>query len=341
MTTASAPGKIILFGEHAVVYGRPALAIPVTQVHADVEILASTSTGIWIHAPGVHLQADLNSLPSDHPIAAVIHNFLFISRTSPSPFGRGARGEGGFPNLQINIHSSIPVASGLGSGAAVTVALVRAMSSHLNYPMTDEEINAFAYDIEKLHHGTPSGIDNTVVTYAKPVYFVKAPSSFSPPIPPARDGGSRRGVRGEVETFKPAAPFTIVIGDTGIPAPTKESVADVRKLWEGDKAKWEGVFDQVGEIAKKARTRIETGDWRLLGELMNQNHALLQEMTVSSPELDRLVEAARKAGAVGAKLSGGGRGGNMIALVQPENADEVSSALKSAGAKNTIVTQVT
>ncbi len=321
MTTASAPGKIILFGEHAVVYGRPALAIPVTQVHADVEILASTSTGIWIHAPGIHLHADLNSLPSDHPIAAVIHNFLFISRVSP------------FPNLQINIHSSIPVASGLGSGAAVTVALVRAMASHLNYPMTDEEINAFAYDIEKLHHGTPSGIDNTVVTYAKPVYFVKeSPSPLG------------RGVRGEgniIETFKPAAPFTIVIGDTGIPAPTKESVADVRKLWEGDKAKWEGVFDQVGEIAKKARTRIETGDWRLLGELMNQNHALLQEMTVSSPELDRLVDAARKAGAVGAKLSGGGRGGNMIALVQPENADEVSSALKSAGAKNTIVTQVT
>ncbi|MCC6569201.1 MAG: mevalonate kinase, partial [Anaerolineales bacterium] len=95
------------------------------------------------------------------------------------------------------------------------------------------------------------------------------------------------------------------------------------------------------EIAKEARTRIEIGDWRLLGDLMNQNHALLQEMTVSSPELDRLVEAARKAGAVGAKLSGGGRGGNMIALIQPENADEVSSALIAAGAKNTIVTQVT
>ncbi|MBV6450419.1 MAG: Galactokinase [Anaerolineales bacterium] len=331
MTTASAPGKIILFGEHAVVYGRPALAVPVTQVHVDVEILASTSTGIWIHAPGIHLQADINSLPSDHPIAAVIHNFLFISRTPLHlpPFsqkmggvprrGEGGQGDGKFPNLQINIHSSIPVASGLGSGAAVTVALVRALSSHLNYPMTDEEINAFAYDIEKLHHGTPSGIDNTVVTYAKPVYFVKGQP---------------------IEIFKVGAPFTIVIGDTGISAPTKESVADVRKLWEGDKAKWEGVFDQVGEIAKKARTRIETGDWRLLGELMNQNHALLQEMTVSSPELDRLVEAARKAGAVGAKLSGGGRGGNMIALVQPENADEVSSALKSAGAKNMIVTRV-
>ncbi|MCC6499396.1 MAG: mevalonate kinase [Anaerolineales bacterium] len=324
MTTASAPGKIILFGEHAVVYGRPALALPVTQVHAEAEILASNSTGIWIHAPGIHLHADLNSLPSDHPIAAVIHNFLFISRVSP------------FPNLEIKITSSIPVASGLGSGAAVTVALVRALSSFLVHPMTDEEVNAFAYDIEKLHHGTPSGIDNTVVTYAKPVYFVKATSFRAE----RSDSEVEAGEGNIIETFKPAAPFTIVIGDTGIPAPTKESVADVRRLWEADKARWEGVFDQVGEIAKEARTRIEIGDWRLLGDLMNQNHALLQEMTVSSPELDRLVDAARKAGAVGAKLSGGGRGGNMIALIQPENADEVSSALKSAGAKGTIVTQV-
>jgi mevalonate kinase len=326
MTTASAPGKIILFGEHAVVYGRPALAVPVTQVHADVEIHGSDSTGILIHAPGIHLHAELNALPSDHPIASVIHNFLFISRISRAERGRSdsggvveARGEGGFPNLNVTITSSIPVASGLGSGAAVTVALLRALSSHLNFPMTNEDINAFAYDIEKLHHGTPSGIDNTVVTYAKPVYFIKGQT---------------------IETFKPASPFTIVIGDTGIPAPTKESVADVRKLWEADKAKWEDVFDKVGEIAKSAKERIETGDWRLLGGLMNQNHALLQEMTVSSPELDSLVEAARKAGAVGAKLSGGGRGGNMIALVEAENAPAVADALIFAGATRAIITTV-
>lgn len=335
MTTASAPGKIILFGEHAVVYGRPALAVPVTQVHADVEIADSDSTGIWIHAPDVDLHAELNTLPSDHPIASVIHNFLFLSRVSPSPDPSGRplpKGEGKFPNLNISISSTIPVASGLGSGAAVTVALVRALSSHLNHPMTDEEINAFAYDIEKLHHGTPSGIDNTVVTYAKPVYFVRRLPS---PL-----GGGAGGEGNTIETFKGGAPFTIVIGDTGISAPTKESVADVRKLWEADTAKWDDVFDKIGEIAKSAKEKIETGDWRLLGDLMNQNHALLQEMTVSSPDLDRLVEAAKNAGALGAKLSGGGRGGNMIALVEAENADEVSSALRSAGAKNTIVTQV-
>ena len=317
MTTSSAPGKIILFGEHAVVYGRPALAVPVTQVHVDVDVLDSDRAGIWIDAPSVNLHAELNTLPSDHPLASVIHNFLFLSRTSPpAPL---LKGEGRFPDLEIRITSTIPVASGLGSGAAVTVALTRALSMHLDFPMTDEEVNAFAFEIEKLHHGTPSGIDNTVITYAKPVYFIKGQG---------------------IETFNVGIPFTIVIGDTGISAPTKESVGDVRKLWEADQAKWEMVFDRVGMIAKKARTSIERGKRKELGELMNRNHALLQEMTVSSPQLDLLVSTALKAGALGAKMSGGGRGGNMIALVAPEKAESVSNSLKEAGARSTIITHI-
>ncbi len=304
---ASAPGKIILFGEHAVVYGRPALAVPVLQVHADVEILDSSRPGIWINAPDIDLHSELNSLPSDHPLAAVIHNLFFTLGIDP------------FPNLQINISSTIPVASGLGSGAAVSVAMIRTLSSFLDHPLSNERVNSIAYEIEKLYHGTPSGIDNTVVTYAKAVYFVHG-------LP--------------TEIFKVRKPFTIVIGDTGISAPTKESVGDVRKLWESDKSKWENIFDQIGEIAKSAREEIEVGNWKKLGELMNQNHSLLQQLTVSSPELNKLVEAARKAGALGAKLSGGGRGGNMIALVKPDIAESVSSSLKEAGAKRVIITKV-
>jgi len=317
MTTSSAPGKIILFGEHAVVYGRPALAVPVTQVHTDVEVSDSARTGMWIDAPDVNLHAELNTLPSDHPLASVIHNFLFISRVSA------------FPNLDIKITSTIPVASGLGSGAAVTVALTRALASHLNYSITNEEVNAFAYEIEKLHHGTPSGIDNTVITYAKPVYFVKHPSS-----------PERRGVGSEVETFKVGKPFTIIIGDTGISAPTKESVGGVRRLWMNDKSRWESVFDKIAEISFTARRAIEQGYWEMLGDLMNENHELLQELTVSSPELDNLVSVACNAGALGAKMSGGGRGGNMIALATPDMAEAVSNSLKKAGARNTIITQV-
>jgi len=301
---ASAPGKVILFGEHAVVYGRPALAVPVTQVHVDVEVLDSPRKGIFIHAPGIDLRAELNSLPADHPIAAV------ILKVFPPPFQRGG---------DISITSTIPVASGLGSGAAVSVALIRALSSFISRPFSDGEVNSLAYEIEKLHHGTPSGIDNSVITYNQPVYFTKGQP---------------------IETFKVGGPFTIVIGDTGISALTKESVGDVRRMWQRDSVNLETIFDEIGQISLIARRSIESGKPELLGELMDQNHALLQALTVSSPELDKLVEAARDAGALGAKLSGGGRGGNMIALAGPAKAESVAQALISAGAKRAIITEV-
>jgi len=307
MATASAPGKIILFGEHAVVYGRPALAVPVTQVHADVEVADSPRAGIWIHAPDIALHAELNSLPPDHAVGAAVRSVFAALGVSP------------FPSLEIRITSTIPVASGLGSGAAVTVAILRALSSMIHSPLSNGEINSLAYEIEKLHHGTPSGIDNTVVTYARPVYFVRGQP---------------------IEPFKVGAPFTLVIADTGISAPTKESVGDVRKLWEADKPKWEKVFDQIGEISEAARTAIERGKTDELGPLMDSNHALLQTLTVSSPELDHLTEIARKSGADGAKLSGGGRGGNLIALVEKYNAAHIAESLLSAGAKRTIVTEI-
>lgn len=310
IVTSSAPGKIILFGEHAVVYGRPALAVPVTQVSARVTIVPAARAGIFIEAPEIHLSASLNALPPDDPIAVALRGFLSIFDSPPPLLEEG---------MEIRIASTIPVASGLGSGAAVTVALLRALSSYFSLPLSDEQINAMTYEVEKLHHGTPSGIDNTVVTYARPVYFVRGQP---------------------METLRVGHPFTIVIGDSGQRAPTREVVADVRRAWEADRGKWESLFDQVGDIARQARERIEHGEWPALGRLMDHNHALLQEMSVSSPELDRLVETARGAGALGAKLSGGGRGGNMIALVHPEAAQDVAQALTEAGARRVIWTRV-
>lgn len=307
LVKSSAPGKVILFGEHAVVYNRPALAVPVNQVHADVEVLDSSRAGIWIHAPVIDLHAELTSLPSNHPIAAVILKLIQLFEISQTP------------NIDITISSTIPVAAGLGSGAAVSVALTRALSSFLSHPLSDDEINPLVFEIEKLHHGTPSGIDNTVITYNMPVYYIKGQP---------------------MEPFKTGKPFTIVIGDTGISAFTKESVGDVRLLWLRDTNRFENIFNEISQISLIARRSIESGRPELLGELMDQNHALLQEMTVSSPELDKLVTAARDAGALGAKLSGGGRGGNMIALVDQAKSESVASALISAGAKQAIITEI-
>jgi mevalonate kinase len=307
VTTSSAPGKIILFGEHAVVYGRPALAVPVNQVQATATVSENSRGGIMIEAPNINLSADLLSLPVDHPLVSII-NSVFSTLKISNP-----------PACTVYLQSTIPVASGLGSGAAVSVAIIRALSAFLGQPLPDETVNSLAFEAEKLYHGTPSGIDNTVVTYAKPVYFI---------------------LKKPIKTFHVGAPFSIMIGGTGISAPTKESVGMVRKLWLADKPRWEKVFTRVGEIVWNARQAIERGDIPELGKLMDANHALLQKMTVSCDELDALVEAARKSGALGAKLSGGGRGGNMIALVEKENAPAVARALSSAGAKRTILTQV-
>ena len=318
MTLASAPGKIILFGEHAVVYGWPALAVPVTQVQAQVEVSDSVQAGIWIDAPEIGVQTGMGDLPTAHPLASAIMGTL-EALAPPLALPPFLQNGGSRRGVSIHIASIIPVASGLGSGAAVSVALIRALSAHLGHPLTDDQVSAIAYEVEKIHHGTPSGIDNTVITYARPVFYVRGQP---------------------IETFRVGAPFTLVIGDTGIPAPTRESVGDVRKLWEADRDRWEKVFDEVGLIAETAKHRIEGGESMGLGELMDANHALLQGMTVSSPELDHLVLAARSAGALGAKMSGGGRGGNMIALVAPDLAEAVAASLRAAGARRTIITTV-
>jgi mevalonate kinase len=307
MTTCSAPGKIILFGEHAVVYGRPALAAPVTQVQAAVTISAAPAQGIHILAPDIGLEVEVSDLSQDHPLAAAINGVLsHLGISTPPP-------------ITIQVSSTIPVASGLGSGAAVSVAVIRALSGFLGLPLSDEQVSALAFEVEKLHHGTPSGIDNTVITYEKPVYFVKGQP---------------------VKILQPGAPFTLVIGDTGIAAPTKESVGDVRRLWEADTARMERIFDEIGALAGEAKECLVSGKWQALGKLMDANHALLRDLTVSCAELERLVETARLSGALGAKLSGGGRGGNMLALVEKENAPVVAEALRKVGAKRTIITRV-
>ena len=307
MSRASAPGKIILFGEHAVVYGQPALAVPVTQVQAEVRIDRIFSPGIRINAPNIQLNEKLDALAPTHPLAATVRNTLHTLEVDS------------LNSVVVLIRSTIPVASGLGSGAAVSVAIIRALAKHLKKDLTDEQVSALAFETEKLYHGTPSGIDNSVVTYAKPVYFIKGHP---------------------IEVLRVKYPFMIVIGDTGIPGSTKESVRDVRIQHHKRPDRYETLFATIGSIAKTARQLIEGGMPESLGPLMDENHAMLRSMEVSSPELDHLVEAAREGGALGAKMSGGGRGGNMIALAQASKAGTVAKALKEAGATNTIITRI-
>jgi mevalonate kinase len=304
--TATAPGKTILFGEHAVVYARPAIAVPVFQVRAQVTIESRDDAHVLVDARDLARQYNLDDAPADDPIATIIRATCARLNVAPQ-------------NFSVVIHSTIPLASGLGSGAAVSVASARALARYFACELSREEISALAYRVEKLHHGTPSGIDNTVIAFEQPVYFVRGQP---------------------IESFRVARPFTLAIADTGVAAPTRIAVGDVRRAWEQARARYESRFDQIGALARDARAAIERGEVDALGGLMNVNQVLLRELGVSSPEIETLIGAALRAGARGAKLSGAGRGGNVIALVDKVTQDKIERALLDAGARRVIVTRV-
>ncbi len=305
-TTSTAPGKIILFGEHAVVYGRPAIAVPVTQVHAQATVSASQSSSVAIDAADLSRRYTLRDASPDDPIATIVR--LTCEKIGVEPRG-----------FSVRIRSTIPVARGLGSGAAVSVATARAIAKSFGHELNREEISALAFEVEKLHHGTPSGIDNTVIAFEQPVYFIKGQP---------------------LETFRVARPFLVAIADTGIASPTKIAVGDVRRSWEADRVQYEARFDEIGEIAVQARQAIERGEVTSLGSLMLKNQELLKQIGVSSEQIEQVVDAAVGAGAEGAKLSGAGRGGNVIALVDEDSREYVVRAMKRAGAVRVIVTMI-
>jgi len=312
LTTARAPGKVILFGEHAVVYGRPAIAVPVAQVRATAMLNdASVGHGLVIDAPDLGLRHHVgdNTAP-EHPAYA-------LDVTVRNTLAR--LGVKHIPDLILTVSSTIPVACGLGSGAAIAAALVRVLSHHLGSSLSPEDVSALVYQTELIHHGTPSGIDNTVVSYERPVYFVRGQP---------------------IELLHVGHPFWLVIGDTGAASPTRIVVADVRRRFQERPDYYNARFDEIGAIARQARQAIVDGHTAALGPLMTQNHQLLQDIDVSSSQLDALIEAALGAGALGAKLCGAGRGGNMVALVEHRHKQVVADALLRAGAGNVIVTRV-
>jgi mevalonate kinase len=312
MVQATAPGKVILFGEHAVVYGRAAIAAPVTQVRALAVVCAGDTPGVRLLAPDLGADFLLASATEDEPLATAVR------------LVQSAAGLSQLPDVTLTLSSTIPIASGLGSGAAISAALIRALALYLDRPdlASDEQVSALTYQVERFYHGTPSGIDNTVVAFEQPVYFVRCQP------------------QNVIETFAVARPLHLLVADTGVASSTRVVVADVRRQWQEERERFETLFDGCGRISQAARQAIERGHQVWLGQLMNENHQLLQQMAVSSPELDHLVSVATEAGALGAKLSGAGRGGNMIALVRKENKTAVRQALLQAGARHVLFSMV-
>jgi mevalonate kinase len=308
MMTASAPGKVILVGEHAVVYGRPAIAVPVWERVARATIQpGAAGSGCWISVRDLNRRFHLAHAPDQDAMALVARATLAQLDLPPNP------------DWQIELTSEIPIASGLGSGAALNAALVRALYAQAGQTPDPAQVSSLVYLGEQIYHGTPSGIDNTVVAYGQPVWYVKG----TPPT-----------------VFTPAKAFTLAIADSGVASPTRETVGAVRRRHDAEPERYERYFDAIGELVWEARQAIETGRSEALGPIFNRNHALLQAIGVSTPQLDQLVAAAKDAGALGAKLSGGGGGGNIIALIEKDNAPVVALALQRAGAIRVVITTV-
>jgi mevalonate kinase len=305
---ASAPAKIILFGEHFVVYGEPAIVVAIDKrARAEAERRqderlrfqsANLNTSCYFENGAFKVeQGDAKQVRFKfEPVKLAVEKVLAV-------YGKNV-------GLDIRINSAIPVAAGLGSSAAVVASVTAAVAALLELEFSKQDIFRIAYEAEKIVHGTPSGVDPAIATFGGTLLF-QVDTGFKPL---------------EVKTDIP-----LVIGDTGVERSTRIQVEKVRETMDSFPQITDPLRKAAREIVLRAVTALQDNDLETLGRLMNINHALLYGIGVSDEALEWLANAARKAGALGAKLTGAGGGGCMIALARPEKLENVSEAIMRAG----------
>jgi hydroxymethylglutaryl-CoA reductase len=280
-----AAGKVILLGEHAAVYGKHAVALPIpTAVTANVTACDSGES----------------KYISD--LLKVVRRELEIEGDT---FG-------------VDVRSTLPPGMGLGASAAIAVAIIRAVSTSRELGLDDEAVNRAAFECEKVSHGNPSGVDNSIATFAVPMLF-----------------SNESELNIERLKLKGAPPLVIAFG--GQPGSTHAQVAGVRARYEAHKNHYAAVFNEIDALSMSAAKTLIAGDYQKLGTLMNICHGLLNAIEVSTPELESMVGIARAAGATGAKLTGGGGGGSVVALC-PGAVQDVQNAFSTAGFETLLLT---
>jgi mevalonate kinase len=303
MGRGSGFGKVILFGEHFVVHGVPGI-VSAIDLRADAEV-KKIGDGITIkdERRGAKDYAEKKRIQQKESIQRMLKIM-------------GIDLEKAF--LEIRLGGNLPSFSGIGASAASSVAIARAIAEELEMKLSDERINEIAYEAEKAYAGTPSGIDNSAATYGGLIWFRR----------------SMRGGPNTIERLSIRQPVEIVIGNTGVVADTREMVAGVAERKKENPVKYDSLFNQAECLALEARKALEDFDLREAGRLMNENHGLLKEIGVSCKELDYLIKLAREQGAFGAKLTGGGGGGCMVALTPTKELQEaVATAMEKEGFK--------
>jgi len=303
MGKGSGFGKVILFGEHFVVHGVPGIVSAVDSTN-DAEV-TKIAKGITIkdERKGSKGYAEEKKAQQMESIERMLKTMGIEPKTA---------------SFSIWLGGNLPGFSGLGASAASSVAIARAIAEEFRMNLPDEKINEIAYEAEKAYAGNPSGIDNTAATFGGLIWFKK----------------NLGGGANTIERLSIREPVEIVIGNTGIVANTKAMVAGVGERKKRNPEKYGALFKQAEVLASTGRKALEVFDLKKVGELMNENHRLLQEIEVSCKELDYLVDLAREQGALGAKLTGGGGGGCILALTPGKDLQEkVASAMENEGFK--------
>ncbi|HVO25980.1 MAG TPA: mevalonate kinase [Candidatus Margulisiibacteriota bacterium] len=367
---ATAPGKVILLGEHAVVYGRRAIAAAIdrhvcVRIHGPCDSRESalrqpahgpnSSTHVmpakagiqerggvpaagmdsrfrghddpchWLMGAPARRQAGRVSqgersknhfeFEIEHPFVVGLAKPAAAAYRHPDPrlaeaLARAADLVGlNGTRLAVSVSTNLPLAMGLGSSAALSVALVRALARFARRRLDAAAVCAAAFEIEKIFHGFPSGIDNTVATYGGLIAF-------------------ERGAAVGALTAPRSIPLVAALGCT--PRRTRKTVATLRHRWEASPTAYERLFDEIAVLVSAAERAIAAGCLATLGAAMNTNHGVLQRLGISTDELDAIVSLARTHGALGAKLTGGGGGGAVICLCDGTGA-ELVAAFRRAG----------
>jgi mevalonate kinase len=290
-----AAGKIILLGEHAVVYGRPALA---AGIGLGLEVEVTEGRG------PLRCESDRPELLADERPARLVAEAAAAVGIPPR-------------DLVVRVRSELPAGAGLGSSAALAVAVVRALAAAAGRVLGRDEMLALGRRLEGVFHGQSSGID---------------------PAAAMSEGGLFRFTRGEPPDIVPlraARDVPLVVGLGDETRSTGSAVGGLRARWEAEPTRYERLFDRVGAVVEEGTKAIAAGDLAALGQVFTQNQALLAELGVSAPGVERRVAAAHRAGALGAKLTGGGAGGAVIA-VTPEP-ERVAAALEREGVRTLVV----
>jgi mevalonate kinase len=314
--TATAPATAILIGEHAVDRGQPALAVSV-GLHATCVVRpagefrfsgagrtqATTRQAIVDLAETVDACRQYND---DVAIQRLAASDFF----APAKYVLAALGDALPAGLDVSFRGDIPPSAGLGSGGATFVTLAAATATLLNLGDDPRQIATWAHRGDLVAHGgVASGLDTQTSLYGGAIrYTVEAQGQ---PVP--YDHG-----------------LSLVIGNTGVLAATSEVNGRVR-AWLAARPSRMHYFAEIGVLSRLAQVALRDGDWPELGRLLNLNQLVLERIGVSCPELSDLIDAAIEAGALGAKLSGPGGGGTMIALVTPETTELVAHAIREAG----------